>query len=139
MPCPVFFPTRVAEQPAHQFGRLPLIDQYMGTCMARPDGYEPDSETLFRSCNHGYSQESCPRYPLQQVACLRYTITARSSEVLEGICIEEDAHTPQRWHRFVYLLQMGDLQGDVPTECMRAQAIAFCEAYVRHLPRSESN
>jgi hypothetical protein len=111
----------------------------MGTCTAHPDGYEPDPETLLRYCNHGYSQDCCPRYPLQQAACLRYTITARSGDMLEGICVEETAHTPQRWHRFVYLLHLQDLQGDVPTECMRAQAIAFCQAYLRRLLQSEPN
>lgn len=139
MPCPVFLPTRVVQQPRHQLGRLPLIDEYTGTCTAHPDGFAPDPETLFRFCNHGYSQGSCPRYPLQDaVSCLRYTITARTCDVLEGICVEEAAHTPLRWHRFIYLLQAQDLKDDLPTECIRAQAIAFCQAYVRRL-QSELN
>lgn len=139
MPCPVFSPTRVAAQSPQQLGRLPLIDAYEGMCTAQPDGYVPGGETLLKRCNHGYSNTSCSRYPAgEELSCLRYSILKRTADSLEVICIEEAAHEPRRWHVFEYLLQAADLRGVVPTECMRAQAIAFCQAYVRRL-QSELN
>lgn len=138
MPCPVFCPTRVADRSLQLLGRLPLIDQYEGICTAHSEPYAPDQQTLFRYCNQGYSNGCCSRYPIhEEISCLRYSITRRTSEALQVICVEETAHEPRRWHHFEYLLQASDLKGEAPTECMRAQAIAFCQSYLRLL--SEQN
>lgn len=135
MPCPVFHPIRVVDQPLYRSGRFPLIDEYEGVCTAQSDSHIPDRETLFRSCNHGYCQASCSRFPEDQtIACLRYSVLRATAETLEIICVEEAEHEPRRWHRFEYLLEGAEVKGDVPTECIRAQAIAFCQAYVRRLP-----
>jgi hypothetical protein len=119
----------------YRSGRLPLIDEYDGLCAAENVLYVPDRETLFRCCNHGYSQSSCPRFPpAEELSCLRYSVVRRTPDTLEIICVEEAEHEPLRWHKIEYLLEQSELRGDVPSECIRAQAIAFCQAYVRRLP-----
>lgn len=139
MSCPAFCPTRVSDQPLYKSGRLPLIDQYEGFCMASGEAHVPDRETLFRCCNHGYSQNTCARFPAAETrSCLRYTVLRSTPDALEIMCVEECNHEPKHWRRLEYHLDSTQLRGDVSTDCMRAQAIAFCEAYLRRT-RSEAN
>src|ERR1700761_3358554 len=125
MPCPVFSPTRVVDDPLYRGGRLPLIDEYEGICTAQHESPGPNRETLFRFCNHGYSQGHCPRFPASEdTSCVRYSIASRTAYSLEVICVEEAHHEPQRWHKFEYLLDRSEMRGNIPTECIRAQAVA---------------
>ena len=137
MPCPVFRPTRVVDERIYTNGRLPLIDEYEGICTAPGGSLAPDRETLFRCCNHGYSHGACSRLPSQaKFSCMRYSVLSRTPHSLHIICVEEINHEPRQWHRLEYLIDQADLrldlQGCPPTECVRAQAVAFCRAYVRH-------
>lgn len=65
---------------------------------------------------------------------MRYSVLGRTPSTLKLVCVEEVDYEPKSWHRFEYLLDKAEVTGDVPTECIRAQAVAFCQAYVRHFP-----
>jgi hypothetical protein len=135
MPCPFFQPTREVHEPTYRSGRLPLIDEYDGICRATEQPYPPDRETLFRCCNHGYSTGTCLRIPADAGrSSIRYSILGRTPVSLEIICVEETNYEPQRWHKFEYLVETAEVKSDELTECIRAQAIAFCRAYIRHFP-----
>lgn len=135
MPCPVFYPIRESTERTRAGGRLPLIDEYAGFCMADGSSYTPDRDTLFRSCNHGYSQDACSRLPHESAqSCIRYSVVGRAPGLLEIVCVEESDYEPRRWHRLEYLVETAEIKGEAVTECIRAQAAAFCGSYVRHFP-----
>jgi hypothetical protein len=135
MPCPVFYPTSQVSEPTRTGGRLPLINEYEGVCKADAEPYTPDPDTLFRCCNHGYSRGACSRIPLDAAqSSVRYSILGRRDASLQVMCVEETNHEPQKWHRFEYVVETAEVKCDSLTECMRAQAAAFCLAYVRRFP-----
>lgn len=135
MPCPYFEPQAVAAQPRHSNARLPLIDEYDGSCRAAPEPITVPGERRFACCNHGYSRGCCELFPpVEARSSFRYTVVARSATGLEILCIEEQDYAPVRWHSTHYFPASGRLEPEVADSCMRAQALAFCHSYVERFP-----
>jgi hypothetical protein len=104
-------------------------------CQADEQPYTPDRDTLFRCCNHGYSHGACSRIPPEVAqSSVRYTILGRRGTSLQVMCVEEMNYEPHRWHKFEYSVDTAEVNCDALTECMRAQARAFCLAYIRRFP-----
>jgi hypothetical protein len=135
MPCPAFHPTREVNERTRTGGRFPLINEYDGVCKVDGTPYTPDRDTLFRCCNHGYSGGACPRIPSEAAhSSLRYSILVRGKDSLQVMCVEETDYEPRKWHTFEYVVETAEVKCDALTDCMRAQAAAFCLAYVRRFP-----
>jgi hypothetical protein len=130
MPCPYFEPQTVEASPQHGNARLPLIEEYDGTCHAAAEPFAAPQEQRFGCCNHGYSHARCGHFPASETrSAFRYTVLKDSEKVLEIICIEERDYTPVRWHPARYLPESGTFEGEIADACMRAQALAFCRSY----------
>ena len=135
MPCPYFEPQAVAEHPRHSSARLPLIDEYDGSCRAAPEPMPVPAERRFPCCNHGYSRGCCEHFPAAEVrSSFRYAVIAHSAAALEILCIEEQNYTPTRWHSTHYYPESGRLEPEVADACMHAQALAFCHSYLQRFP-----
>jgi hypothetical protein len=133
MPCPYFEPRNIVE-PRRPNARLPLIDEYDGLCHADSAPVEAPVEVRFRYCNHGYSRGCCERFPsVETRSSLRYTVVRHTGSALDLICIEEQNYTPLRWRALQYLLESECLEPEIDDACMRAQAVAFCRSYLKHL------
>ncbi|MGI9073230.1 MAG: hypothetical protein ACR2JB_18395 [Bryobacteraceae bacterium] len=132
MPCPYFEPHNIAAQQQNGNARLPLIDEYDGLCRAASEPIEAPVELRFRYCNHGYSKGSCERFPSSEVrSSLRYHVVGRTESALEFICIEEQNYAPLAWHRVQYFFAGERLQPELADACIQAQAIAFCQSYLK--------
>jgi hypothetical protein len=135
MPCPYFEPQRVAADPLHATGRLPLIEEYDGVCHAHAELISAPPALRFRCCNHGYSRGGCERIPAADVrSCARYNVVARSEATLKVLCVEEQNYAPLRWQSFEYSIPGDRLSMDVSDICLCAQLLAFCRSYVKRFP-----
>jgi hypothetical protein len=135
MPCPYFEPQRIADHPQHSNARLPLIDEYDGSCRAMPEPLAVPADHRFGRCNHGYSRGCCQYFPAAEArSSFRYTVLKQSAAALDLLCIEEQNYAPVRWHATQYLAESGRLEPELADACMRAQALAFCRSYVERFP-----
>ena len=135
MPCPYFEPHTVAAGAQHSNVRLPLLDEYDGTCRAGSEAIAAPAERRFRCCNHGYSRGLCEIFPAADArSSFRYTVVRHSSSGLDIICIEEQNYAPLRWQPTQYCFATGRLEPEVGDACMRAQALAFCRSYLERFP-----
>jgi hypothetical protein len=132
MPCPYFAPRSIAARPQNPNARLPLIDEYEGWCHAGSEPIEAPAELRFRFCNHGYSKGCCERFPSREArSSLRYHVANAVDNTLELVCIEEQNYAPIRWRKFQYSSGSQRLEPEPEDACTQAQAIAFCESYLR--------
>jgi len=135
MPCPFFEPQAVVSSPQHPNARLPLLDEYEGTCHAAGDVFPVPFDLRFRCCNHGYSRGSCNRFPLTETrSSVRFNITRATSDFLELLYVEERDYAPLRWHSLCYSVQTEVLEPELSDSCARAQVLAFCRSYRRRFP-----
>jgi hypothetical protein len=135
MPCPLFSPSRLRSPQTFEKVRLPLIEEYDGTC--KTTGAAVPEGMLHACCNHGYARGICHQFPAQEErAAIRYTVVERTSDALELLCVEEARHEPVRWFKVEYLVSTGEVRGDWNSgdNCLRAQAEAFCRSYVARFP-----
>jgi hypothetical protein len=132
MPCPFFAPRNIVAQPQNVNARLPLIDEYDGSCHAFSEPMEAPVELRFRCCNHGYSKGCCERFPSGEPrSSVRYDVLSRSQSTLELVCIEEQNYAPLRWRKIYYFLESERLEPELEDACTQAQALAFCHSYLR--------
>jgi hypothetical protein len=137
MPCPYFKPQRVVSHPQYASARLPLIEEYEGTCHAGPEPFTTPEAQRFRCCNHGYSRGVCAHFPESELRSgLRYDVRGRSSDVLQVLWIEEQNFAPSRWQVVSYSISSEQLEPEIADGCLRAQLLAFCRSYLRRLPLS---
>ncbi len=133
MPCPFFEPQAVVLHPQHAGARLPLFDEYEGTCHASTEPVAVPSDLRFRFCNHGYSRGECAAFPLSAGnGCARFDLLHTTPDSLEILYVEERDHAPVRWQSLRFLPQTESLEPDPDDGCLRAQALAFCRGYLRH-------
>jgi hypothetical protein len=131
MPCRYFEPLQIVAIPFHRNARLPLINEYDGSCHASPESAAVPAESRFAGCNHGNRDNPCGRFPASdERIVLRFTISKESSEELEVLAIEEANHRPIRWQTVRFVLGSEELWPDRTDICQRAQILAFCRSYV---------
>jgi hypothetical protein len=132
MPCPRFEPVKVVSDPQHANARLPLIDEYDGICHAVAEPFDAPSELRFRNCNHGNSAGACQHFPSgEKRSSLRYSVTGQQGDTLTVVCVEEENYTPVRWSNIRYSVTTGQLETPIQDPSLRAQALAFCQSYLR--------
>lgn len=131
MPCPLFEPVKAASNPQHVNARLPLIEEHDGVCHAASDPFAVPSDLRFRCCNHGYSTGCLHLPPEEKRSALRYSVMAHTGDVIEVICVEEKDYAPVKWLRMRYVITTGLLEAPIDDVCMKAQALAFCQSYLR--------
>lgn len=132
MPCPFFYPTQPVAHPAHPGARLPLIQEFQGSCHACDTVVPAPADGLFSLCNHGYSRGECVHFPPDEVrSCLRYSVIGETSEFLEILWVEEQDHKPVKWDKVRYRIATGTLSDEL-SGCMRAQVEAFGRSYLSH-------
>jgi hypothetical protein len=132
MPCPYFAPNNIVTRSQNVNARLPLIDEYEGSCHASPEPIEAPAELRFRCCNHGYSRGCCERLPSGDArSSLRYDVMRQTQSTLDLLCIEEQNYAPLRWRTIHYFLATERLEPELDDACAQAQAIAFCRSYLR--------
>jgi hypothetical protein len=135
MSCPYFEPLTVVTHGNSVNGRLPLIDEYKGRCLAPDSGGSP--AMCLDACNHGYSRGICQRFPVTESrSALRYTVLRRTSDQLEILCIEEHDHAPGRHYPLRYAIAEATLSSNACEDSVRAQATAFCRSYLARFPLS---
>jgi hypothetical protein len=111
-------------------GRLPLIDEYDGRCLAVSGESKPAMQ--LDCCNRGYSRGVCEHFPLsEQRSAFRYTVLQQSADVLEILVIEEQDHAPGRHYQLRYAIAESRLAAEGLDEAVEAQALAFCRSYLR--------
>lgn len=138
MPCPYFEPLWPAGSPAYADARLPLIQEYDGSCHATDPISAAPSDLRFRCCNHGYSRGECSRFPqAEPLSALRYHVVRRTPDAVELLCIEEIDHRPGRHFRFVYDVRAALLQPTAVNQRLQAQALAFCRSYIQRFCATE--
>jgi hypothetical protein len=131
LPCPYFEPTAVADSGRPAEFRLPLILEYEGLCHSAGALAPVPAEGRFAYCNHGYSHGKCERFPAgEQRACLRYAIRERAPGLLRIVCIEEQDYAPVQWLELTYAIAADRIEPEIGDACIRAQALAFCRAYL---------
>ncbi len=132
MPCPLFEPVRAISHPQRSNARLPLIEEHDGVCHAASYPFAVPSDLRFRCCNHGYSANACQHLPAEEKrSALRYSVVTHTGDVLEVICVEEKDYAPVKWVRMQYVITTGLLEPRIEDACMKAQALAFCQSYLR--------
>lgn len=135
MPCPYFEPQQVVTEPEHVNARLPLLDEYDGSCHAAGNAFAVPPELRFRCCNHGYSRGCCGHFPADELrSSLRYNVAARTAITLDLICVEEQDYAPLRWHAIQYFIENEQISPEPSAACTRAQVVAFCRAYLKRFP-----
>ena len=135
MPCPRFEPVAPVSDPQHTNARLPLIDEYDGICHAGPEAIDAPAAHRFRSCNHGYSAGACQHFPAGETrSSFRYSVVSQEGDTLTVVGIEEQNYTPVRWHNIEYSVATGQIQTPLQDPSLRAQALAFCQSYLRRFP-----
>ncbi|HEY1215258.1 MAG TPA: hypothetical protein VGE93_16635 [Bryobacteraceae bacterium] len=135
MPCPRFEPVTLVSDPQHANARLPLIDEYDGICHAGPEAIDAPAALRFRSCNHGNSAGVCQHFPAGETrSSFRYSVVSHEGHTLTVVCIEEQNYAPVRWHNIEYSVATGQIQTPLQDPSLRAQALAFCQSYLRRFP-----
>ena len=130
MPCPFFEPQQVASDPHDATARVPLIEEYEGSCRAGAVVQPVEVADRFRCCNHGYSRGNCARFPLDDARCAYRFHTVKSDGTsLDLIWIEERDYAPVRWESVRYSFLDDSLTPQPFDICLRAQVIAFCRSY----------
>ena len=128
MACLFFEPLAPVAEPQFRNGRLPLIEEHLGTCHAGTTPTPASGPT----CNHGYARGECERFPsTQPSSALRYTVRPGAPGELELLCIVEESHSPVRTTRLHFSIEFDRLMESDVTTCMASQAVAFCRAYLR--------
>jgi hypothetical protein len=130
MACPYFKPDRAVVAPRWVNGRLPLIDEYEGRCLAVL-GDEAPSAMRLDGCNRGYSRGVCEHFPAsERRSAIRYTVLQHTADALEILCIEEHDHAPVLHYRLCYTIAEARLAPETADEAVQAQALAFCRSYL---------
>jgi hypothetical protein len=136
MACPFFKPSHPVVTPRWVNGRLPLIDEYEGHCLAVLNDDAPAGMRL-DGCNRGYSRGVCEHFPAsEQRSAFRYTVVRHTADALEVLCIEEQDHAPGRHYQLCYTINEARLAPDTVDEAVQAQALAFCRSYLTHFALS---
>lgn len=132
MACPFFEPRTISRYPQKVGARLPLLDEYEGFCLAAAEPFQTPDELRSRACNHGYSRGSCTHFPITESrSCARFDVQGANAESLELLFVEEQDHAPVRWQSLRYYIDTERLEPDLGDRCARAQALAFCQSYLR--------
>jgi hypothetical protein len=135
MPCPFFEPREIAVDAHYPNARLPLLEEYDGYCHAADETARPPKELRFACCNHGYSRETCPRFPVsEQRSAVRFDVLLSSPELIELLLVAESEHFPLDWIRYRYRVDAETLEPEPSDVCIRAQIVAFCRSYLRRFP-----
>lgn len=131
MACPYFQPTEPVSEPSAVGGRLPLIDEHEGTCLASSP--VPVSTDVRRECcNQGYTQGRCARFPQEESpAALRYSVVRQTPEALEILCIAEKEYAPLWFRQVSYSIAVDSVVTEDLDPPIAAQAAAFCRSYLR--------
>ena len=119
LPCPFFLP----ETPVHAEGRMPLGDEYRGSCHSNPsEPFVPEEARQHELCNFGYARGRCQRFH-GDVDAVRFSIAEDRL-----IWVLERDHAP---------IEHGLLAFDQPArdDVLAAQAGVFVENYRRRLGR----
>jgi hypothetical protein len=128
MACPFFEPLAPVLHPESRNGRLPLIQEYEGTCHASGTGTNASGSV----CNHGYAQGQCERYPNSEPSvALRYSVLHRNGGELQLMCIAEENHSPVRSMRLHFSSDLNGITERDLEACLMAQAVAFGRSYLR--------
>jgi hypothetical protein len=138
MPCPFFEPRRVAVDPQFRDCRLPLIDEYEGSCHATAQPFPAPAEQRFRCCNHGYSLGACPHFPGAERSGYRYSIIATNESTIDLLFIEERQYAPLRWQSVRFFFVDQRMEPEVEDVCARAQITAFCQSYSKRFHNQSS-
>jgi hypothetical protein len=135
MACPYFEPIAPLQPPTLLNARLPLIEEYRGTCRAC-DGR---ASVAFTTCNQGYPLGLCVCYPAEERnRANRYSLAQRTAESLEIVFVKEGDHAPISSRRLLYSISAGRIVTDGVDHCASAQAAAFCRSYLRKIRRHDS-
>ncbi len=151
MSCPFFEPLAVAALPERipseqgfkqTNGRLPLIEEYDGLCHAASAGPSLPVPTELRRtcCNMGNSNGACSLCPEKfWERSIRFTVSSRSQNTLDVLCIEEERFAPVQLHRLSFSVGDSELIADGPGVTISAQALAFCKSYLARFQAPVTN
>jgi hypothetical protein len=132
MACPYFEPIAPVQPPTLLNARLPLIEEYQGSCRACPSS----GAVAFATCNQGYPLGSCVCYPAEESnRANRYSLVQRTAESLEIVFVTEGDYTPIGSRTLLYSISAGRIVTDGVDHCASAQAAAFCRSYLRKIWR----
>jgi hypothetical protein len=136
MACPFFEPLAPVAEPEFRNGRLPLIQEHLGTCHAGADLATASGA----ACNHGYPRGACERFPATEPStALRYSVLRDAPGELELLCIVEERHAPVRTRRLHFSVEFDRLRESDLETCLAAQTLAFCRAYLRVVAGTRNN
>jgi hypothetical protein len=128
MPCPLFEPRRKLDSD-HPLARLPLIYEFEGICQAT--GEAAPALYRFQYCNRGNARGECPHFPADQmVSAVRFNVTAKTSERLSVLVIEEENHWPRATRQIDFRIGEERLEPEIEDVCRRAQIFRFCQSYL---------
>lgn len=136
MPCPFFEPLHPAAHPRDPAARLPLVEEYDGTCHASNEAFPCPADRRFSQCNHGYSRGVCSFFPPRESrSCMRFSVVALNPAEITLLCVEERDYAPLGWRSYIFLRGAETIEPDPGDVCIRAQMVAFCRSYLRRALR----
>ncbi len=129
MPCPLFEPTKKADQAQGHAPRLPLLYEFEGICHAGETSIDPQHR--FQFCNRGYAKVSCKVFPMDMaIAAIRFTLMRATPTALSVLAVEEEDHWPISWRRIDFIIGENRLEPEISDICRRAQIFQFCLSYL---------